>query len=392
MNREKREIKPAGNNPPPNNSNTSAGLPTPLPRNEDSHPLDLCPKELARTTISPSSVATKATGPRTPQGKDKSKRNATKHGILSGSLILPRESRAEYESLLNGLQASLEPKGMLEEILVEKLATNLWRHRRLIAAESAEIRGSVRFANWSPSEGAEAVRVKVRVFGLPNWRGLIHDIENTDHLNRCLELLSELRQGTETKGFTEEDSKILERVYGRRNGNESDNNLYAVYLKWARTGKVHDGGQLSKAASPEQSKQHILRCIDEEIQRLTRNHKARMATEAERKMLEELRRHVPGNFSSDRLLRYEAHFERIFDRTLSQLERLQRMRLGQPCYLRSRSSYPAKNCRPFHSGEEPKLQNELADLLRNKTLSRFRNTVNDGGAASLGARKVNAST
>ena len=32
----------------------------------------------------------------------------------------------------------------------------------------------------------------------------------------------------------------------------------------------------------------------------------------------------------DRLLHYEAHLERNFDRTLSQLERLQRMRLGQP--------------------------------------------------------------
>src|SRR5438876_9184083 len=32
----------------------------------------------------------------------------------------------------------------------------------------------------------------------------------------------------------------------------------------------------------------------------------------------------------DRLLRYEASLERTLDRTLSQLERLQRMRLGQP--------------------------------------------------------------
>ena len=31
-----------------------------------------------------------------------------------------------------------------------------------------------------------------------------------------------------------------------------------------------------------------------------------------------------------RLLRYEAHLSREFDRTLSQLERLQRMRKGQP--------------------------------------------------------------
>jgi len=37
---------------------------------------------------------------------------------------------------------------------------------------------------------------------------------------------------------------------------------------------------------------------------------------------------VPKKFS-DRLIRYEAHLSREFDRTLTQLESLQRMRLGQ---------------------------------------------------------------
>jgi len=32
----------------------------------------------------------------------------------------------------------------------------------------------------------------------------------------------------------------------------------------------------------------------------------------------------------DRLLRYESNFERAFDRILNQLERLQRIRKGQP--------------------------------------------------------------
>jgi len=39
---------------------------------------------------------------------------------------------------------------------------------------------------------------------------------------------------------------------------------------------------------------------------------------------------VPDAPEVDRLLRYEASLERSFDRTLSQLERLQRIRRGQP--------------------------------------------------------------
>ena len=38
---------------------------------------------------------------------------------------------------------------------------------------------------------------------------------------------------------------------------------------------------------------------------------------------------VPDTPTLDRLLRYEASLDRSFDRALTQLERLQRMRLGQ---------------------------------------------------------------
>ena len=43
-----------------------------------------------------------------------------------------------------------------------------------------------------------------------------------------------------------------------------------------------------------------------------------------------LRQHVPLTSQFDHLLRYEASLERNLDPTLSQLERLQRLRLGQP--------------------------------------------------------------
>ena len=51
---------------------------------------------------------------------------------------------------------------------------------------------------------------------------------------------------------------------------------------------------------------------------------------APKQKLEELCRNVPEAPRLDRLLRYEASLERAFDRTLNQLERLQRIRLGLP--------------------------------------------------------------
>ena len=74
----------------------------------------------------------------------------------------------------------------------------------------------------------------------------------------------------------------------------------------------------------------MLNGIDGEIRHLKRYQKSRASIESDRTKLEILRRNVPDPSRLDRLLRYEASLERAFDRALNQLERLQRMRLGQP--------------------------------------------------------------
>ena len=67
-------------------------------------------QQLAEKTIA-TSVAGTATGPRTSAGKEKSKRNAVKHGIFSGVVVLKEESRAQYEALLMELWGTLQPEG-----------------------------------------------------------------------------------------------------------------------------------------------------------------------------------------------------------------------------------------------------------------------------------------
>jgi hypothetical protein len=81
-------------------------------------------------------LSQQSTGPRTPEGKDKSKYNAVKHGIFSKVILLKGEPRMLFDALLDGLFNDLHPEGTLEEILVEKLAILLWRYRRLIVAEA----------------------------------------------------------------------------------------------------------------------------------------------------------------------------------------------------------------------------------------------------------------
>jgi len=77
-------------------------------------------------------------------------------------------------------------------------------------------------------------------------------------------------------------------------------------------------------------KQFMVEAICEEIMRLAKLLDAAAEVEALRHEHNLAAARVPSQEVSDRLIRYEAHLSREFDRTLAQLERLQRMRLGQP--------------------------------------------------------------
>jgi len=147
-----------------------------------------------------------------------------------------------------------------------------------------------------------------------------------------LELLAELRQEIEIDGFEpERDTSILGKIYARGGGIQLRETLYDAYETWHGTSNAsEEERQREGYASPEQCKENILSEIDSEIRHLKRYQKVQASIEAERAKLESLRRVVPESPVLDRLLRYEASLERAFDRTLNQLERLQRMRLGQP--------------------------------------------------------------
>lgn len=275
----------------------------------------------------------RSTGPRTLQGKQRSKQNATRHGIFSSVVVLKGEIRTEYESLLNGLWETLLPEGRLEELLVEKLATIAWRHRRLLVAEGAEVRRSTEFLEWDQSnqEQQEAEETKTSS-SLKYDGGLMRKIQNPDVLEHCLELLAKLRQRLETRGFNETwDTSILEKICGDHDPKHCAENLYHHYLIWSNTAASSEEERQRKGyATPEQCKQNMLHAIDGEIRHLERYHKTRASIESNRTKLEILRRGVPDAPGLDRLLRYEASLERGFDRTLNQLDRLQRMRRGQP--------------------------------------------------------------
>ena len=70
--------------------------------------------------------ARKSTGPRSDDGRSVSRRNSTRHGILSNKLLLDDEDHEAFEDLLIELSHALNPVGTVELALAERVATTLW--------------------------------------------------------------------------------------------------------------------------------------------------------------------------------------------------------------------------------------------------------------------------
>src|SRR5215208_1756330 len=75
--------------------------------------------------------AQKSTGPKTPEGKAAVSLNALKHGLLSKEILLPGEDEEALRELDERLRGELQPVGVVEDLLVDRITSLLWRLRRL---------------------------------------------------------------------------------------------------------------------------------------------------------------------------------------------------------------------------------------------------------------------
>ena len=102
--------------------------------------------------------AARSTGPRTPEGKQRSRRNGLKHGMTGQGIVIADEDLAEVESRNAALQKELAPKSVMGAILVGQMATLSVRMERGAEQEFAAVASRVRHA----SEVFDAERVEQR--------------------------------------------------------------------------------------------------------------------------------------------------------------------------------------------------------------------------------------
>ena len=77
-----------------------------------------------------------STGPKTRDGKERSRRNATRHGLTAETVIGVLEDKKQYKAFEAAIVASYAPHTPVARQLAFRLASLLWRLRRATAIEA----------------------------------------------------------------------------------------------------------------------------------------------------------------------------------------------------------------------------------------------------------------
>ena len=81
-----------------------------------------------------------STGPSTPEGKRVAAQNATKLGFWSKNILMPSESKSDFDAFEEAILADMKPVGAVEALLAHEVVACAWRLRRVRQVE-AEILG-----------------------------------------------------------------------------------------------------------------------------------------------------------------------------------------------------------------------------------------------------------
>lgn len=105
------------------------------------------------------------------------RRNAVRHGLTANPAVLPVEDARGYHTMLEDLTAAIQPCGPVEELLVGRIATSLFRLNRVVEVEQAVAARQVATIPASPTEIASLIE---RFYQCWRWRDEPeHDKEKT---------------------------------------------------------------------------------------------------------------------------------------------------------------------------------------------------------------------
>jgi len=269
--------------------------------------------------------ALRSTGPRTERGKRTLAHNAIKHGLLAREVVIT-DGGGE------------EPVGIVEESLVQTIATCLWRKARVIRAENGEIRKRL---DMLAAEGAlrnsDKANLNVALFRMElvslrdHWSAMQvaqSDLRGNHYgLHYLSVLLKQAKSEIASDGYISEDTRKL---------------IFDAYCFWDYRFAIacRDAGppeskmedrQPEEVVDEQTGKERafVAGYIDHQLETISKferyaTERGNLAVDAEARSFS-----LPPVEATDKLLRYEAHLDRQLYRAMDQLERLQRQRRGE---------------------------------------------------------------
>ena len=274
--------------------------------------------------------AKKSTGPKTPGGKALVALNSVAHGIYAISPVVAGvESSRDWNIYRMEMLASIAPQGMLEITLAERIILAAWRLRRVARYESEHLRSEQQAAQehvgerwlhhlhqYGRDDGAEEVD---RVIRRSEWWGRFW---------ASVKLLAEGSDETEMDKQTAANFLYLFRdklrvpdPTGGDGQQLEDPERWTVGLLRQRVRLLVEKHGKSRASFDSL----LAKIKEDEVQ-------ARRDGEQVKQRLTDYRREhlLPGEKALEKVMRYESHLSRQFQRDLHELQRLQAMRQGQP--------------------------------------------------------------
>ena len=94
-----------------------------------------------------------STGPTTPEGVERSRRNALRHGLTAETVVAALEDSEDYQAFEAAVISDYDAESAVERELVLRLASVLWRLRRATGIETASFQTARRILDFGCGDG-----------------------------------------------------------------------------------------------------------------------------------------------------------------------------------------------------------------------------------------------
>jgi hypothetical protein len=163
-----------------------------------SHPID-------RAQINRNN-ARHSTGPRTPEGRQRSCLNALRHGLTGQTIVMPAEDLEAYHHHIQSFLAEYHPQGATESQLVQSLADAAWRLNRVSVLETNLLTHDIVYQDFPNHESTHEMREAIAIAGAldSHTRALANLSQHGQRLSRQFERTLALLQDLQSKRKAQE--------------------------------------------------------------------------------------------------------------------------------------------------------------------------------------------